>query len=122
MKPTTEVVLGIRSVGDKEANHIIESMPVSEAIKKIAMWTLESTMHQRFQFVFARSPEDALIGLGLTQKVKDQKRLDKAVEITNFLDELFDAPAGGPIVESDQETLELKHAAVGLPMRRSHEQ
>lgn len=102
MKRNTIVVLGIRSVGEKDKEPFIESMNVVDALKKIAVFTFENSMAQRFQFVMGRTPEDVMVGLGLTQQLKNQRLTNRAMEITGFLDELFDdsdAPAGGQAAE-----------------------
>lgn len=127
MKPSTRVVLGIRSVGDRAMNHIIESMPMEQAARKIVQFMIDSTMHQRFQFTLARTEEDALVGLGLAQTNKESKRIAKANEIANFLDEMFgDAPAHLPSpgqkqdqpIEQDESIEESIPTQInGLPLR-----
>lgn len=101
MKAETEIVLGIRSVGDKSKDFIIESMTVVEALKRIAQYSFESTMAQRFQFTFARSREDALIGLGLKTTLKDARRTERAKELTSFVDTLFAAKQGVSVSDSN---------------------
>lgn len=104
MRADTEVVLGIRSVGDKGHEPIIESMTMIEAMKRVAQFVADSSMSQRFQFTFARSREDALIGLGLSATAKDARRRERALEITGFIDNLFDssdALAGGQKAEQN---------------------
>lgn len=116
MKATTEVVLGIRSVGAKAHEPIIESMTMIDALKRIARFVHDESMAQRFQFTLARSQTDAMIGLGLADSVKSAKRREKAAEISEFIDGLFeseDAPAGGR--EADTAKAALENHTQGLP-------
>lgn len=119
MRYETEVILGIRCVGDKSKEIFIESMSMIDAIKKIAAFCAESTLTQRFQFTMARTREDVWIGLGLKTTLKDARRAEKATEIAGFLDDLFDAPAGGQSV-SDSHTESTPNEPTfkpGLPSR-----
>ena len=85
MKPSTEIVLGIRNVGAASEEPILESMTVEDAIKRMIMWTLESRMAQRFQFTIARDTSDARVGLGLSANTAAAKRTEAASRIADML-------------------------------------
>lgn len=101
MRPDTEVVVGIRSVGNRAHEPIIESCDVVSAMKKIALFIANESLSQRFQFVITRTREDALVGLGLSATNQQAKRRENAERISDFIDELFDAPAGAQAAEPE---------------------
>lgn len=107
MRAETEIVLGIRSVGDRGFDSIIESMTAINAAKKIAEFILANSMSQRFQFSIGRTKEDVLVGLGHSATNKEAKLRTKAEEIAGFIDNLFDvdAPAGGQEAESPRKSI-----------------
>lgn len=124
MKYSTRVIVGIRNVGAAGENPVIESMTMVEAIKKIALYTAESTMAQRFQFTLARDECDAMVGLGLRQTLKDARLKSKADEIAGFLDNLFessDAPAQDNMTPTPDEFHDVEQVQrefrPGLPTR-----
>ena len=88
MKMNTQVVVGIRSVGDQAMNPRIESMSMRDALKAIAEFTINNSMPQRFQFAIGRTELDVMVGLGLN--AVSHKRKEKAKEISDFIDGLFD--------------------------------
>ena len=104
MKSDTQTILGIRSVGDGDAKPIIESMTTIEAVKTIARFVVESTMTKRFQFCMARSRDEVMVGLGLSKSNRKAQLREKAERASDFIDSLFDAPAGGQSTDTETNT------------------
>ena len=99
MRASTEVTMGFRNVGDGDAEPIIESMLIGEALKRVCVLTLEATMAKRIQIVVARNRDEVMVGLGLSKTNQEAKRTNKANEIAGFIDSLFDAPAGAGMLD-----------------------
>jgi hypothetical protein len=120
MKAQTEIIVGIRNVGDAAAEPKIESTTVIEAAKLIATQLLGLTMARRIQISLGRTRDEVMVGLGLSQTNKEARLKDKASETAAFIDSLFggddetvDAPAGesGPdSQQAHQSALDAGHA------------
>lgn len=97
MKLTTQIVLGIRQVGDQKSDIFIESMTVHDAMRKIAETLMMNPLHNRIQIAIGRAESQVKIGLQLGTV---SRQLTRAANAMSVVDSLFD---GLEINEQDEE-------------------